>query len=132
MQREVPATRPHGLGFIDFVAKGTAGDIRLIETKVGPDPLIVLQAVDYWAWACGVRSRLAQELDMSGEPLLAVDIVVAPDKDGKTLDKHAVQSRKRWEPSVRSRIVEVHGWEEAERGGRLTVLTRRMDVAAHS
>lgn len=55
--REIPAWRPsggtkeRGRGFIDLVASDGAGDLVLVETKLGSDEMLILQGLDYWIWA---------------------------------------------------------------------------------
>jgi hypothetical protein len=110
MQREVPATRPRGRGFVDFLAKNAAREICLIETKIGPDPMVVLQAVDYWAWGCGLRQDLASKLGLESDAPLVIEIVTAADAKGKTLDAHAVPIAKALTPALRLRLLEVHSW----------------------
>ena len=130
MQREVPVIRPRGRGFVDFVAKDASGEIRLIETKVGPDPMVVLQAVDYWAWGCAVRPALARKLGLESEAPLAIDIVAAANKKARTLDDHALPIAEALKPAVRLRIFEVHGWDASDAEARVTASRRTLRAAA--
>lgn len=61
--REFPAMRPVGQrGFIDFLAVGHDRRLHVVETKIGPDPMLVLQGLDYWIWASAHRSALGAHL----------------------------------------------------------------------
>lgn len=55
--REVPAWRPRGRGFIDLVGMDGAGDVVLVETKLGSDEMLILQGIDYWIWASKDENR---------------------------------------------------------------------------
>ncbi len=61
--REVPAWRPVGgpkslgRGYIDLVALDSVGDLVLVETKLGHDPMLVIQGLDYWMWAKRQENR---------------------------------------------------------------------------
>ncbi|MEX2290449.1 MAG: hypothetical protein WD794_09015 [Mycobacteriales bacterium] len=62
LAREYPAYRGPGRpGFIDFLGCDGAGRLHVVETKVGHDPKVVLQALDYGIWLqaneTGVRSH---------------------------------------------------------------------------
>ena len=51
LAREYPGYRGPGRpGFIDFLVCDDVGNLHLIETKVGHDPKVVLQALDYGIW----------------------------------------------------------------------------------
>jgi hypothetical protein len=57
-----PAGRP---GFIDFLGVDAAGVLHVVETKIGHDPKVVLQALDYAIWVrandTAIRTRLKAE-----------------------------------------------------------------------
>ncbi len=88
-RREMPAVRPApggsgpfgrakngARGFIDFL--GCDGKrLHVVETKIGPDPMLVLQGLDYWTWTTGQRDRLAVVFAMNNtEPDVEIDFVV--------------------------------------------------------
>jgi hypothetical protein len=79
--REYPAWRGDSQGgFIDFLAVDTRGHLHVIETKIGPDPMLVFQALDYATWvrahAAEIRADLGwQDGDNS---VVHIDFVVAP------------------------------------------------------
>lgn len=50
--REFPTLRPGGgTGYIDFLRTERDGALHIVETKIGRDPFVVLQGLDYWIWA---------------------------------------------------------------------------------
>lgn len=82
--REIPAWRPaggtkeRGRGFIDLVATDGAGDLVLVETKLGSDEMLILQGLDYWIWATNadnaawIRDRLYVDVNAPIKLLYAV------------------------------------------------------------
>lgn len=80
--RERPAVRAGGaLGFVDFLGVDTKGRVHVVETKIGPDPMLVLQGLDYWIWATAHRKTLSEHFERQ-VTAVAIDYVVAP-KSGK-------------------------------------------------
>ena len=79
-------------GFIDFLAIDSQGRFHIVETKVGHDPRVVLQALDYAIWVRAneteLRARLrAEGLDVptpkpSTDDRLHLHLVLAPGKNG--------------------------------------------------
>lgn len=72
--RELPAWRPsgslatkqelpRGRGFVDLAGLDATGTLLLVETKLGADDMLILQGLDYLAWAEANRDRLTQRLD---------------------------------------------------------------------
>ncbi|HEY3924654.1 MAG TPA: hypothetical protein VGL75_08830 [Acidothermaceae bacterium] len=69
--RELPAWRPADApktwsrGYIDLIGLDGHGDVRIVETKLSknPDPMLILQGLDYYVWAKAyqkiVRTRLS-------------------------------------------------------------------------
>jgi hypothetical protein len=81
LRRELPAWRPkqkprRGRGFIDFLARDVDRVGHVVETKVGPDAQLGIQAIDYWAWADAHREHLAGVLDADPERSFELDIVL--------------------------------------------------------
>lgn len=67
--RELPAWRPSGKkpkraggGFLDFVGLDVDGTLHAVETKIGPDAQLGLQALDYWLWCTAHRHELDRQL----------------------------------------------------------------------
>lgn len=62
MIREYPAHRPGGgTGFIDFLGLDTAGHLHIVETKIGHDPKVVLQGLDYLTWVIGREAEVRSD-----------------------------------------------------------------------
>jgi hypothetical protein len=73
--REFPAWRglitssvpPFGRsGFIDFLGVDAAGVLHVVETKIGHDPKVVLQALDYAIWVRANDSAIRSHLKAEG------------------------------------------------------------------
>ncbi len=80
MLREFPAFRPGATkpqrSFIDFLARDNDGTIHVVETKIGHDPMIALQALDYFVWAEAHRSAIAEHLGAGSAATTCVDLVI--------------------------------------------------------
>ncbi len=76
--REVPARRAGGgTAFIDLMGITSAGDLRAVETKLGNDDMLALQALDYWIWATANQARISKELLDGQVKQVGVDVLVA-------------------------------------------------------
>lgn len=82
--REFPAFRPvDNRGYIDLLGLAGDGTIHVVETKIGPDAMLVLQGLDYWVWTMAhreeVAAHLGRELGLPAvtSPRVALDFVVA-------------------------------------------------------
>lgn len=93
--REVPAWRPlrdpdgsnlngYGRGFLDLVGLDPRGDLHLVETKLASDHMLVLQGVDYLAWASQAehRNRLAVRLGCQPSVPVVLHFVIGADSSG--------------------------------------------------
>jgi hypothetical protein len=58
-----PAGRP---GFIDFLGADTRGVLHVVETKIGHDPKVVLQALDYAIWVKANDQAIRERLKAAG------------------------------------------------------------------
>ncbi|GAA2163080.1 hypothetical protein [Pedococcus bigeumensis] len=58
-----PAGRP---GFIDFLGVDAAGVLHVVETKIGHDPKVVLQALDYAIWVRANDAAIRSQLKAAG------------------------------------------------------------------
>ena len=79
--REYPAWRGDGLpGFIDFLGIDDQGVVHVVETKIGSDPLLVLQALDYAIWVIAHEDAIRKERGRAWEGAkgVAIDFVLAP------------------------------------------------------
>lgn len=112
--REFPAVRPVGnRGYIDLLCTDHAQRLHVVETKIGPDPMLVLQGLDYWLWTKAhlpeLRSHLhAHGIVVSGSPVVHVDYVVAPSPAGWLSPYTAAQL----EALVGEIAWRVHRWDE--------------------
>jgi hypothetical protein len=115
--RELPAFRPEAgtalrRGFADLVGVTREGRIAVVETKLGADPMLVLQGLDYWTWATAHRKELATRLglDPAGEP--EVELVLGVDaRDGSPrIGRHLAAQAQALAGAVRWRIVAVEDW----------------------
>ncbi len=78
MLREVPARRAGGgTAFIDLMGVTSTGDLRAVETKLGNDDMLALQALDYWIWTTANRKRLSDDLLGGKVTQVGVDVLVA-------------------------------------------------------
>ena len=73
VDREVPAWRPQGRGKIDFLGFDEDGRPHVVETKIGPDPQLGIQGLDYWAWTRAHQREFVDGLvdgqgDVDAEP----------------------------------------------------------------
>ncbi|MFT4265572.1 MAG: hypothetical protein QM572_19495 [Nocardioides sp.] len=69
--REFPAWRgPNGRpGYIDFLGVDAEGRLHVIETKIGHDPKVVLQALDYAVWVKANDAAIRERLHAAGHAL---------------------------------------------------------------
>jgi hypothetical protein len=83
-RREYPAWRPGSArsAFIDFLAIDNRNRPHVVETKIGPDAMLVFQGLDYWLWCKANVDTVATEfaVEKLNEPV--IDFVVAPKKPG--------------------------------------------------
>ncbi len=106
---EFPATRPrvggNSRGSIDFLGVDADRTLHVVETKVGAkDPLVVLQALDYWIWATANRTALADEYDADPERAVIADVVVLPAGGRELLERHNLSVLERLSRSVPVRL----------------------------
>lgn len=90
--REYPAWRSRRRpGFIDFLAATSGGDLDVIETKIGGDCAVALQALEYWIWACAnttaVRGRGGWPATPAGSKH-RMTLVLAKDAQGRAYDRY--------------------------------------------
>ncbi len=52
-----------GRGFIDFLGVDIDGGLHVIETKIGPDHMLGVQGLDYWAWVTAHKAEIARQVD---------------------------------------------------------------------
>lgn len=80
LYREFPAWRPAvakaASSYIDFVGVDLHGGLHVVETKIGHDPMLGLQGLDYWAWVQAHQDAAARRLDPADEGALDVQLHV--------------------------------------------------------
>jgi len=118
--REFPAVRPVGQrGFIDFLAVGRDRRLHVVETKIGPDPMLVLQGLDYWIWASAHRSELAAHLtekfeaDIDLEKPPVIDFVIGA-KDGQYQHPITASVVSALDGAIRWRFHTVDHWDRPD------------------
>jgi hypothetical protein len=117
LHREYPSWRPYlkprGRSFIDFLGCDASQRLRVIETKIGHDPMVVLQGLDYWIWAMANRAELAQRFRLPvSEPQVAVDFVVSRTAGGKpAVGPYTASQSAALADDVSHTFWEISGWE---------------------
>jgi hypothetical protein len=90
--REYPAWRSAGRdGFIDFLAVTPAGDLDVVETKVGADAGVALQALEYFIWATAWADEVRGRQGWPGSTWNVhhqITLLLAPDGKGRSYDKY--------------------------------------------
>jgi hypothetical protein len=84
--RGYPAYRganPELTGYIDFLGLDASGHLHVVETKIGHDPAVGLQALDYALWARASEEEIRADLNLppskQDRPIpLAIDLVLGP------------------------------------------------------
>ena len=81
LRREFAAWRPkytpsRGRAFIDFLGRDVDRIGHVIETKVGSDAQLGIQALDHWAWADAHRAELAGYIDADPTKPFELDVVL--------------------------------------------------------
>lgn len=113
LHREFPAFRPGaakaGRGYIDFLAAGQDGALHVVETKIGHDPMIALQALDYVVWTEAHREVLASLLGTDPERRTTVDFVIMRPERRTLVDEFTKAALSRLPRSVRWRMFEAVG-----------------------
>jgi hypothetical protein len=78
-------------GYIDFLGVDAKGGLHVVETKIGHDPRVVLQALDYAIWVRANEEKIRARLRASGLDVreskrngdrLHMHLVLAPDAKG--------------------------------------------------
>ena len=113
-RREFPAIRADGSrGYIDLLAVDTQDRIHVIETKIGSDPMLVLQALDYYIWALAHREALAAEFGLTTtNPDVVVDFVVGVTKTIKPIGPYTAPQAEVLPGGLRWRCFTTAGWAE--------------------
>ncbi len=115
-------------GYIDLL--GVAKDrIHVVETKIGADPMLVLQGLDYWVWTTAHLPTLVPYLndtyqaELPVAPEVVVDYVVG-EKDGVLVSPYTAAQLEALDGSVPWRMHRIDGWTTPQ--GAVTSLGRRV------
>jgi hypothetical protein len=79
--REYPAWRGDGAaGYIDFLGLDERGQLHVVETKIGPDAMLVSQALDYATWVLAHSAAIRRDLRWpdGDDTVVHIDFVLAP------------------------------------------------------
>ena len=115
-RREYPAWRPSNdperpsRAFIDFLGRDDQERLRVVETKIGNDEMLVLQGLDYWIWANANADLLAQRFGVQ-PGAVHVDFVCAAKGKAAAIGPYSANQAGRLHPSVSHRFYRVDGWE---------------------
>lgn len=114
VRREFPAIRADGSrGYIDLLAVDAQDRIHVIETKIGSDPMLVLQALDYYIWALAHREALAAEFGLTTtNPDVVVDFVVGVTKTIKPIGPYTAPQAEALPGGLRWRCFITAGWAQ--------------------
>jgi len=119
LSREFPAFRPEGIpakvwsrGFIDLLGQDFVGDIVVVETKLGTDPMVLLQAIDYWQWVQTHRAKVIAQLHLHSKAEVRIRLAVGK-KGGKGSHLHAVVPKQLalLRSDIAVDVFVVSGWE---------------------
>ena len=116
VRREFPCVRPGGeRAYIDLFGLDAAGSMHIVETKIGSDVMLVLQGLDYWAWAEGHRAELTTEFGAALNAPIKLDFVVArPASGGLPLGPYTAPQTEVLPWNLRWRFGVVDGWRIGE------------------
>ncbi len=100
-----------GRGFVDLAGLDAAGNLLIVETKLGADHMLVLQGLDYKIWAEANRARLSARLDC--RPDLPIEIsycVGGKNGSAPTRSAHPQAQLAALAPDIRWHVQEVTDW----------------------
>lgn len=81
LAREYPAWRTEAAtGYIDFLGLDAAGQLHVVESKIGSDDMLVFQALDYLTWVTAHAPAIRADLKWSpgDDSVVHIDFLVAP------------------------------------------------------
>jgi len=115
--REFPAVRPvYHRAYIDLLGVGTSGAFHVVETKIGADPMFVLQGLDYWIWTMAHREQLAEhfthqlDVPVAKAPNVELDFVVA-EKLGAFVSPYTAAQAEALDRSIRWQFHTIENWD---------------------
>jgi hypothetical protein len=122
--RELPSWRPsgslgtrqlepRGRGFVDLAGLDAAGNLLLVETKLGADDMLVLQGLDYLIWAEANRERLTTRLDAQRDIPFEIAYCVGGKQGGPPAwSRHSRAQLGALAPDLRWHVQEVTDWTD--------------------
>lgn len=111
--REFPAARPDSKrAFIDFLGVDRGGGLHVVETKIGPDQMLVMQGLDYWIWMTANAADVADHLAVNEAGPAEIDFVVA--KKGSLVHPLTPAQAAALSEEVIWRFHTVSDWERAD------------------
>jgi len=122
LSREHPAWRPYvrpiesrsnakGRGSLDFLGVNITGGFEIVETKVGPDEMLVLQGLDYWIWVMANGKRLGPTFGISVRASAAtINFVVSRRGSGRPLSPYSKRQSAAISKKIGQRFWEATGW----------------------
>ena len=116
VRREFPCVRPGGeRAYIDLLGVDSTGSMHIVETKIGSDVMLVLQGLDYWAWAEAHRAALTAEFGVASNAPIKLDFVVArPASKGLPLGPYTAPQTEVLPWDLKWRFGLVEGWRLGE------------------
>lgn len=114
LAREYPGYRGPGRpGFIDFLGSDPAGNLHVVETKVGHDPKVVLQALDYGIWVLANEQSLRTRLPDWPRPAapqsrIHLDFVLAASDQSTALNSYLAGQLEVLTGDIHWRVFVVH------------------------
>jgi hypothetical protein len=107
-RREVPAVRATGRrGFIDLLGVDSHQHLWVIETKIGPDEMLALQALDYWIWCSAHSDALAAHLGQTDLRPAQIDLLLARKDNGQLVGPYTAAQLEALDGSIPWRVREV-------------------------
>ncbi len=101
LHREFPAWRPgKSPGYIDFLGATDDRVPHIVETKLGNDPMLALQGLDYWIWASANPDIVATTLGgpIKGAPM--IDFVVGAYKTTKAVGPYTLRQLEAFDGAI--------------------------------
>lgn len=116
-RREYPAFRPTkdkdspARAYIDFLGHDDDGRMHVVETKIGNDPMLVLQGLDYWIWATANAATLQANFGLPSLPKVVLDFVAAIPASGNPIGPYSLPQAERLTADVEHKFWVVDGWK---------------------
>lgn len=101
IHREFPVYRDGGRAFIDLLGCDATRRLHVVETKIGHDPAIVLQALEYWVWVKAHMDGLETLLRTSRrDPAIQFVVQKSSEQSASALDVYSGALAAALDPSI--------------------------------